>query len=83
MVRELGGVPRHDLESTLNLGVGMVAVVGAGGADAALARLDALGVPAWVLGTVEPLEDAEEAAELVTGTKGVHGGAVRMANDYR
>ena len=83
MVRELGGVPRHDLESTLNLGVGMVAVVAAGGADAALARLDALGVPAWVLGTVEALGDAEEAAELVTGTKGVHGGAVRMVNDYR
>lgn len=83
MVRELGGVPRDDLENTLNLGVGMVAVVGAEGADAALSRLASLGVPAWELGRVERL-DADAAPEhLVGGTKGVQGGAVRLVNDYR
>ncbi len=82
VVRELGGVPRGDLENTLNLGVGMVAVVGAEGADAALARLESLGVPAWVLGTVDVLDDAT-GTDLVTGTKGVRGGAVRLVNDYR
>lgn len=82
VVRELGGVPRGDLENTLNLGVGMVAVVGAQGADAALARLERLGVPAWVVGTVDVLDD-DAGTDLVTGTKGVRGGAVRLVNDYR
>ncbi|MCF4119637.1 phosphoribosylformylglycinamidine cyclo-ligase [Antribacter sp. KLBMP9083] len=83
IVRELGGVPRRDLENTLNLGVGMVAVVGSDGADAALARLAALGVPAWVLGTVGVLDAGTAGDDLVAGTKGVSGGAVRLVGDYR
>ncbi|PZR53546.1 phosphoribosylformylglycinamidine cyclo-ligase [Xylanimonas oleitrophica] len=83
MVRELGKVPVADIEGTLNLGVGMVAVVGAEGADAALARLAALGVPAWELGTVSSLDFETASHDLVTGTKGVDGGAVRLVNDYR
>lgn len=84
MVRELGQVPRGDLESTLNLGVGMVAVVGRDAADAALARSAQLGVPAWVLGTVATDEQAgTERADVVAGTKGVQAGAVRLVNDYR
>jgi phosphoribosylformylglycinamidine cyclo-ligase len=82
-VRELGAVPRGDLENTLNLGVGMVAVVGSDGADAALARLRALGVPAWTLGTVEDLDPSAPSENLVAGTKGVHAGAVRLVGDYR
>jgi phosphoribosylformylglycinamidine cyclo-ligase len=61
----------------------MVAVVGADGADAALARLSTLGVPAWTLGSVETLDDSAAHEELVAGTKGVSGGAVRLVNDYR
>jgi len=84
VVRELGGVPRGDLENTLNLGVGMVAVVDGGAADAALARLASRGVSAWVLGTVDVLDRAVAGAEdLVAGTKGVQGGAVRLVGDYR
>lgn len=83
MVRDLGGVPRRDLENTLNLGVGMVAVVGGDGVDAALSRLSMLGVPAWVLGTVEHLDGETAQEDLVAGTKGVSGGAVRLVNDYR
>lgn len=82
-VRELGGVPRRDLENTLNLGVGMVAVVGAEGADRALALCAARGVPAWVLGEVADLDDQAAAYDLVTGTKGVQAGAVHLVGDYR
>lgn len=84
LVRGLGGVPWHDLEATLNLGVGMVAVVGAAGADTALAQLAEAGVPAWVLGEVTA--DAGSGAgsgEVVQGTKGVDGGAVRLHGAYR
>jgi phosphoribosylformylglycinamidine cyclo-ligase len=82
-VQELGGVPRADLENTLNLGVGMVAVVGADGVDAALATLAARGVPSWVAGTVADLDADSASEDLVSGTKGVHGGAVRLVGDHR
>ena len=42
-----------ELERTLNMGVGMVAVVAAADADRAVALLTGRGVPAWVLGTVD------------------------------
>jgi phosphoribosylformylglycinamidine cyclo-ligase len=54
LVREVGGVARADLERTLNMGVGMVAVVAAGDADRARRLLADRGVPAWVAGTVAP-----------------------------
>jgi phosphoribosylformylglycinamidine cyclo-ligase len=79
-VRALGDVPWHDLESTLNLGVGMVAVVGPDGVDATIAQLARAGVRAWVLGTVRETDDLPDDA--VTGTKGVHGGAVHMHGSY-
>ncbi|WP_100349475.1 phosphoribosylformylglycinamidine cyclo-ligase [Luteimicrobium subarcticum] len=82
-VRDLGGVPQRDLENTLNLGVGMVAIVGQDGVDAALSRLAAQGVPAWVLGTVGDLDEAASGQDLVTGTKGVTAGAVLMTGTYR
>jgi phosphoribosylformylglycinamidine cyclo-ligase len=82
VVRGLGQVPWSDLENTLNLGVGMVAVVGAQGADAALARLAALGVPAWVLGTVSS-DDPAQHDGIVRGSKGVDGGAVALTGAYR
>src|SRR3954468_6142283 len=50
LVARLGGVPWADLERTLNLGVGMVAVLDPGRAVEAVERLVARGVPAWVLG---------------------------------
>jgi len=83
LVRELGGVPRDDLENTLNLGVGMVAVVGADGVDATIARCQAAGIDAWVLGEVAHLGDDADREGLVAGTKGVQAGAVRLVGDYR
>ncbi|MGY1695078.1 phosphoribosylformylglycinamidine cyclo-ligase [Geodermatophilus sp. SYSU D00814] len=46
------GVPRAESERAFNCGVGMVAVVAAEAADAAVGLLTARGVPAWVAGTV-------------------------------
>jgi phosphoribosylformylglycinamidine cyclo-ligase len=86
LVQRLGSVPWADLESTLNLGVGMVAVVAPDAADEVLAHAAELGLPAWRLGEVHVLgRQAIEAdpGNLVTGTKGVHGGAVHLTGTYR
>ena len=52
VVGSAGGVDRDELERTLNMGVGMVAVVAADAADAAVRLLTARGLPAWVCGEV-------------------------------
>jgi phosphoribosylformylglycinamidine cyclo-ligase len=52
LVANVGNVQQDDLEATLNMGVGMVAVVAAADADAALAVLADRGVPAWVAGEI-------------------------------
>ena len=52
LVRDVGGVAVDEVERTLNMGVGMVAVVAAADADRAAELLTGRGVPAWVLGTV-------------------------------
>ena len=54
LVGSVGGVAQRELERTLNMGVGMVAVVPADAADAAVALLAGRGLPAWVAGTVGP-----------------------------
>ncbi len=82
LLQALGSVPWPDLESTLNLGVGMVAVVGPDGVAPTLAGLAASGVPAWVIGRVTHDDDAHAAHRLVRGTKGVQGGAVLLEGDY-
>ena len=83
LVEGLGAVPLADLERTLNLGVGMVAVVGADGVDHALERLARSGVPAWVMGTVDYAGDAStDGPDYVQGAKGVDGGSVRLVNTY-
>ena len=52
LVGRVGGVPRADLEATLNMGVGMIAVLAPEDADRAVRLLVERGVPAWVAGTV-------------------------------
>ena len=86
LVQPLGGVPWTDLESTLNLGVGMVAVVAPHAAAGVLAHAGELGLQAWELGTVrrfEPGQDMPGNPDLISGTKGVQGGAVLMSGTYR
>jgi phosphoribosylformylglycinamidine cyclo-ligase len=78
LVRRLGQVPVGDLERTLNLGVGMIAVVAPDAADAAVARLRDRGLPAWVLGEVRVPGEHDPTDGVTQGAKGVDGGAVRM-----
>jgi phosphoribosylformylglycinamidine cyclo-ligase len=83
VVQSLGRVPTADLEATLNMGVGMVAVVAPDDADLAVQRLAARGVPAWVIGGVGTGDRAGQARGDVTqGSKGVDGGAVRMVGSH-
>ncbi len=92
VVAELGAVPVADLERTLNMGIGFVAVLPAEQAETAVTRAGSLGLPAWILGDVVAEPDAAAAAgapaegaagadgagEVVRGAKGVDGGAVRV-----
>jgi phosphoribosylformylglycinamidine cyclo-ligase len=81
LVRDLGRVPADDLERTLNLGVGMLAVVGEAGTDAALAALSATGTPAWVVGRVTA-DDGSAQGPVVRGAKGTRGGAVAVTGRH-
>lgn len=70
LVAQVGGVDRADLERTLNLGVGMVAVVEADDADHVVSRLAEHGLDAWVCG------------EAALAEAGETGGSVRMVGDH-
>jgi phosphoribosylformylglycinamidine cyclo-ligase len=65
LVGEVGAVAREDLEATLNMGVGMVAVVAAAEADRAVQLLAGRGVPAWVAGTVTATAQTSTRVALV------------------
>jgi phosphoribosylformylglycinamidine cyclo-ligase len=73
LIGELGGVARPELERTFNLGVGMIAVVGAAGAPRALDLLAGRGVTAW------------ECGEILAGpgADGPGPGRVDLVGDYR
>ena len=79
-------MPQLDLEGTLNMGIGMVALVGAEQADATLAVLTERGLGARVIGEVVPEESLPEPGapleSVVTGAKGVEGGAVMLAGQH-
>ena len=81
----LGQVPALDLERTLNMGVGFVAVLPAAHADTAIEVCRARGIEAWHLGEVaeEAHATVDEAYEIVRGAKGVEGGAVQVVGTYR
>ncbi|GAA3798882.1 phosphoribosylformylglycinamidine cyclo-ligase [Cellulomonas soli] len=86
LVQGLGQVPWTDLEGTLNLGVGMVAIVAPEAVDGVLAHAAELGLPAWELGRVREIgaaTDVPGAPGFVAGTKGVDGGAVQLTGTYR
>jgi phosphoribosylformylglycinamidine cyclo-ligase len=68
MVGEAGAVERAELEKTLNMGVGMVAVVPQDAVDATLATLSDRGVDAWVAGEVAERTDASRSTPAVTLT---------------
>ena len=84
VVGALGEVPRADLERTLNMGVGFVALLPVDQVDGAVRALEARGIPAWVLGEVTAQEDApvDDHHEVVRGAKGVEGGSVQLVGDH-
>ena len=85
-VARWGSVPQLDLEGTLNMGVGMVAVVSAEQADATLAVLSERGLGARVIGEVVGEESLPEPGapleHVVAGAKGVEGGAVLLTGQH-
>ncbi|MBV9870535.1 MAG: phosphoribosylformylglycinamidine cyclo-ligase [Frankiaceae bacterium] len=52
LIADRGRVAREEMEKTFNLGVGMVAVVPEGDAQAAVDHLTARGVDAWICGEI-------------------------------
>jgi phosphoribosylformylglycinamidine cyclo-ligase len=68
VVRRVGAVSTDDLESTLNCGVGMVAVVPEDDVDRAVETLDRFNVHAWAAGVIAM--DAD------------HGGEVRLTGQH-
>ncbi|WP_165985469.1 phosphoribosylformylglycinamidine cyclo-ligase [Streptomyces sp. YIM 98790] len=66
LVGEAGQVARPELERTLNMGVGMVAVVPENAVDVALTTLADRGVAAWVLGAVSERESGGDGGAAVT-----------------
>ena len=65
LVRRVGGLSQADLESTLNCGVGMVALLPADQVDAAVALLEGYGIHAWPAGRVGTATGRGGAVELV------------------
>ena len=64
LVEEVGQVDEAELEATLNMGVGMLALVAAGDADRAIEILGEDGVPAWVCGEVVRASDDGSCVRL-------------------
>ena len=84
VLAEAGNVPQADLERTLNLGVGMVAVVAPESAKAALQWLNSHDMKSWQIGTVGAITDdaADAGVDFIQGAKGVDGGGVLLHGSY-
>jgi phosphoribosylformylglycinamidine cyclo-ligase len=84
VVRELGQVPVADLERTLNMGIGFVAVLPAAQADLVIATSKAQGINAWLLGEVSDLATApiQDGVEVIRDVKGVDGGSVQVVGSH-
>ena len=84
VVRELGQVPIADLERTLNMGIGFVAVLPAAEADLAITTASAQGIEAWLLGEVSDLAVAPlaDGVTVIRGAKGVDGGSVQVVGTH-
>jgi phosphoribosylformylglycinamidine cyclo-ligase len=84
IVGRLGNVPPSDLERTLNMGIGFLAMLPQSHVDAAAAFLSGRGIESWVVGEVMAVEDAviDDAHEIVRGAKGVEGGSVQLVGSF-
>ena len=68
LVRDLGRVSQADLEATLNLGVGMVALLPEGSVGPALELLAERGLRSWVCGSVDAATDVSAARVELVGS---------------
>jgi phosphoribosylformylglycinamidine cyclo-ligase len=57
LIGTMGGLTDEELRATLNGGLGMVAVVRPAAVDAAVASLAAVGIDAWRVGEVRPVDE--------------------------
>ena len=64
LVRSVGSLSQADVDNTLNMGVGMVAILPQDQVSTAIAALSVRGVESWVLGEIVE-HDGPGAAELV------------------
>ncbi|WP_058234800.1 phosphoribosylformylglycinamidine cyclo-ligase [Devriesea agamarum] len=87
-VRDWGAVPQLDLEATLNMGIGMVAVLAPDSVAQAVDLLAQRGLATHRLGSIvqEPHPGTAQGAQgldiVVSGAKGVDGGAVALTGQY-
>lgn len=86
VLQRLGDVPWDDLEQTLNLGVGMVAVCAPEAVDKLAEVSGRHGIDSWELGRVCRRDDIDAHASdgrIVEGAKGVDAGAAYLHGTYR
>lgn len=97
VLRELGKVSWEDLEDTLNLGVGMVAILPEKDVEEAVRCARTRGYDAWRIGEIHDEENfllargetcgcsqgTSTATRLIRGTKGVTAGSVHISGNYR
>ncbi|GGL37235.1 phosphoribosylformylglycinamidine cyclo-ligase [Phycicoccus endophyticus] len=82
-IGRLGAVPRTDLERTLNMGVGFVAVLPPEAVDAARTHLTSRGIGTWVMGEVrDAAAVGATGGDVTRGAKGVDGGAVELVGEH-
>ncbi|WP_288873281.1 phosphoribosylformylglycinamidine cyclo-ligase [uncultured Microbacterium sp.] len=80
VLSDIAGSTLESAEGTWNLGIGFLAVVAADKKDAAIAALNAEGMPSWQVGYVG--FGPRPSGEFEQGAKGVDGGAVRLVGAY-
>ena len=68
LVRRVGEVSQHDLEQTLNCGVGMVALLDGDDAEKAMAVLAGYGVTSWIAGEVTAADASEGGRVELVGS---------------
>lgn len=65
VLQKAGNVERDEMYRTFNMGIGMVLAVAGNQAEEIIDRLQGLGDPAWIIGTITACADGEERVELV------------------
>lgn len=78
-IARIGDVDRSDMEQAFNMGVGMLAVVSSGDAEAAINLLRARRISAWQCGVVRS-RTAEDVGDATA--KGGSGGAVMLRGEF-